>query len=365
MSTKLHDLFERCGQSPWLDNIQRSHIESGHLTSMRDRGVRGLTSNPAIFQKAIKGSSDYDTQFRTLIAAGESIEASYWQMVITDICSALEIFRPVYDTSSGGDGFVSVEVDPRLANDTSGTIAAARWLRAQIPHPNVMIKVPATKAGIPAIEQLISEGCNVNVTLIFSVPRYAEVMDAYLTGLERRLTSSDADLSGIASVASFFISRVDSEIDPILESNGATQLQGRAAINQGILAYDLFRQKFSGERWDKLRLKGAKVQRPLWASTSTKNAAYPDTLYVDTLIGPDTVNTLPENTLEAFADHGHVARTIDTEVNAAKAQWSALADHGVDVDAVAAKLEREGVGAFINSFDDLLESLAAKANTFS
>jgi transaldolase len=363
VSDTLKRLYSEQGQSPWLDNIQRSHIESGRLGQMRDRGVRGLTSNPSIFQKAIQGSQDYDAQFLELISSGHSIEESYWQMVLRDINDALSVFTPIYETSSKADGYVSVEVDPRLAHDTAGTIDAARWLRKQIPHPNVMIKIPATVAGLPAITQMVSEGVNVNVTLIFSLPRYADVMDAYLTGLERRVDQGAKDLSEIASVASFFISRVDSEIDPHLESADAQSLLGKAAINQGVLAYEAFRETFSGTRWDKLSSLGAQLQRPLWASTSTKNPSYPDTLYVDSLIGPNSVNTLPESTLEAFADHGTIARTIDSKIEQARTEWQALAEHGIDVAVVAEKLEREGVAAFIKSFDELLDALSTKADT--
>jgi transaldolase len=346
-----------------LDNIQRSHLTSGHLAHMRDRGVRGLTSNPSIFQKAIQGSVDYDDQFKSLIDSGKSIEDSYWEMVLTDISDALDVFLPLFNSSGGGDGFVSVEVDPRLAHDTDGTLSAARWLRSRIEQPNVMIKIPATLAGLPVIRQMIAEGCNVNVTLIFSIPRYEEVMEAFISGLEDAVAAGATDLSGVSSVASFFISRVDSEIDKQLGIDSS--LAGTAAINQGVLAYQTYKRVFSGLRWERLQALGAKTQRPLWASTSTKNPAYPDTLYVDSLIGPDTVNTLPENTLEAFADHGRLARSIDADPELAIRQWTDLAEHGIDVDAVAAKLEDEGVAAFITSFDDLLKTLKDKAVTFS
>jgi len=363
VSELLRSLFTSHGQSPWLDNIQRSHLTTGHLANMRDRGVRGLTSNPSIFQKAIQGSADYDDQFKSLITSGKSIEDSYWEMVLTDISDALDVFLPLFNSSGGTDGFVSVEVDPRLAHDTTGTLSAARWLRSRINQPNVMIKIPATLAGLPVIRKMIAEGCNVNVTLIFSIPRYEEVMEAFISGLEDAVASGSTDLSGVSSVASFFISRVDSEIDKQLGTN--SHLAGTAAVNQGALAYQAYKRVFSGPRWERLQALGAKTQRPLWASTSTKNPSYPDTLYVDSLIGPDTVNTLPENTLEAFADHGKLARTIDADPDLATRQWNELANHGIDVDAVAAKLEDEGVAAFINSFDDLLKTLEDKAVTFS
>ena len=363
MSERLRNLFSQHGQSPWLDNIQRSHLTSGHLANMRDRGVRGLTSNPSIFQKAIQGSVDYDDQFKSLIDSGKSIEDSYWEMVLTDISDALDVFLPLFNSSGGGDGFVSVEVDPRLAHDTDGTLSAARWLRSRIKQPNVMIKIPATLAGLPVIRQMIAEGCNVNVTLIFSIPRYEEVMEAFISGLEDAVAAGATDLSGVSSVASFFISRVDSEIDKQLGIDSS--LAGTAAVNQGVLAYQAYKRVFSGLRWERLQALGAKTQRPLWASTSTKNPAYPDTLYVDSLIGPDTVNTLPENTLEAFADHGRLARSIDADPELAIRQWDEIAEHGIDVDAVAAKLEDEGVAAFITSVDDLLKTLKDKAVTFS
>lgn len=364
MPQNIARLYPEFGQSPWLDNIQRKQIESGELSLIRDRGVRGLTSNPAIFQKAIQGSTDYDAQFADLIKAGRTVEDAYWEMVLRDIEGALNVFSPIHESSMGGDGFVSVEVDPRLAHDTAGTVAAARWLRSRVTAPNVMIKIPATRAGLPAIEQMISEGCNVNVTLIFSIPRYQEVMESYLRGLEKRLASG-GDISSVSSVASFFISRVDSDIDKMLEERNATELLGKAAVNQGVLAYEAFRAVFDGPRWTVLKNAGARVQRPLWASTSTKNPAYSDTLYVDSLIGPDTVNTLPENTLEAFDDHGTPARTIDVSVSRSQAEWLALASYGIDVDQVADKLETEGVAAFIKAFDELLEVLGDKAKSFT
>jgi len=276
---------------------------------------------------------------------------------------ALEIMQPVHDASGGVDGYVSVEVNPALASDTDGTIAAARDLDERISRPNLYVKIPATAEGIPAIQQMISEGRSVNVTLIFSLVRYAEVMEAYLSGLEAR----DGDLSDVSSVASFFISRTDSEVDRRLDAIGgdsALALRGRAAVAQGQVAYEMFRQVFSGERWEALASRGARVQRPLWASTSTKNPAYSDTLYVDSLIGPDTVNTLPDATLAAFEDHGTVARTVDIDPVAAHDTLRDLATTGVDLDDVARVLEDEGVAAFMASFDDLLDSLGAKVASF-
>jgi transaldolase len=300
VSNILRRTFDDHGQSPWLDNLQRSYITSGKLSELISSGVRGLTSNPTIFQKAIQGSADYDDQFSSEIRKGATPLEAYWSLVIKDIIDALDVFTDLYSSSSGLDGFVSVEVDPRLARDGEQTLLAARALHERINRPNVMIKIPATEEGLPAIEQMISEGRNVNVTLIFSLQRYQQVMDAYIAGIEARAQQGLA-VSGIQSVASFFISRVDNDIDELLNSDGspeALELRGKAAISQARLAYALFQTTFSGPRWEKLSALGASVQRPLWASTSTKNPSYPDTLYVDELIGPMTVNTIPEATLE-------------------------------------------------------------------
>ncbi len=365
-SNRIAALYDQQGQSAWLDNLKRGYITSGQLVSIRDGGVRGLTSNPSIFQKAIQDSSDYDEQFTALRAEGNSIVDDYWSLVIRDIHSACDVFSKVYDGSNGVDGYVSVEVDPGLAHDGAGTEAAARELHAKIHRRNLMVKIPGTEEGLAPIEQMISEGRCINVTLIFSLDRYSKVMEAYLRGLERFASDRDADLSRVASVASFFISRVDSEVDRRLDAIGSEEalaLRGKAAIAQAKLAYQLFVEAFSGPRWDALAARGARVQRPLWASTSTKNPAYPDTLYVDELIGPDTVNTLPDNTLEAFADHGTIARRIDADVDEARAVWDALARVGVDMDDVAAQLEREGVSSFQKSFDELITALQSKSDT--
>lgn len=366
-SDRLKRLSTEADQSPWLDNLTRGALHSGELAALIQAGVRGLTSNPTIFQKAIMGSDDYDVQFRELVDAGCGVEDAYWSLVERDIRAAAELFAPLFAESRGSDGFVSVEVDPRLARDTEGTLSAARSLHQRLAMPNVMIKIPATKEGIPAIRAMIAEGRNVNVTLIFSLDRYAEVMEAYIEGLTERAADPAADLSSVASVASFFISRVDTDIDPRLEahgSSGALALRGRAAVAQAKLAYDLFRSRFSGPAWDALAARGARVQRPLWASTSTKNPAYPDTLYVDELVGPSSVNTLPETTLVAFADHGRVENRLSENLDEARAVWNGLGEFGVDVDEVAAKLEVEGVGSFTSSFEDLLASLSQKAAAF-
>jgi len=358
--SRLHDLFDHEGQSPWLDNIRRGWITSGELERWIARGVRGLTSNPSIFQKAIQGSAEYDQQFTEAIGSGLGVEASYWELVTSDISAALDILRPVYDQSEGLDGYVSVEVDPGLARDSAGTEASARELDERLAAPNLYIKIPATAEGLAPIQQMISEKRSINVTLIFSLERYAAVMEAYLAGLE----AAPGDLSDISSVASFFISRVDVEIDRRLDEIGSEEalaLKGKAAVANGKLAYELFRQTFSGPRWEALVERGARVQRPLWASTSTKNPDYPDTLYVDELIGPDTVNTLPDNTLEAFEHHGTVARTVDGGVQEAHAVIEALAGLGIHMDEVTQKLEDEGVAAFEKSFDELLAALGEKA----
>ena len=361
---RIANLYHEFGQSPWLDNLKRGYITSGQLGHLVDKGIRGLTSNPTIFQKAIQGSPDYDEQFRKLAAGNHPIIDDYWAMVLADINGALDVFAPLYHDSHGADGYASVEVAPDLAHDSAGTEAAARDLHEQIRRPNLMVKIPATAEGVKPIEAMIAEGRNINVTLIFSLDRYAEVMEAYIAGLERYSTRPGADLSRVASVASFFISRVDTEIDQRLETIGtpeALELRGKGAVAQGKLAYQMFQRTFSGSRWEALKAKGAVVQRPLWASTSTKNAAYPDTLYVDELIGPDTVNTLPEATIEAFADHGKLARRVDANLDQAEAAWAGLTAVGVDLDDVAAKLEREGVSSFQKSFDELLGALDAKA----
>ena len=363
---RIADLYEQHGQSAWLDNLKRGYITSGQLVAIRDRGVRGLTSNPSIFQKAIQDSSDYDEQFAELRNDSRPIVDDYWSLVIRDIHSACDVFSKVYDQSNGVDGYVSVEVDPGLAHDGPGTEAAARELHQRIDRRNLMVKIPGTEEGLAPIEEMIAEGRCINVTLIFSLDRYSRVIEAYLRGLERLAEDPAADLSRVASVASFFISRVDSEVDRRLEaigSNEALALRGKAAVVQGKLAYQLFLDAFSGSRWEALARRGARVQRPLWASTSTKNAAYPDTLYVDELIGPDTVNTLPDNTLVAFADHGTLARRVDADVDEARAVWAALPNVGVDMEDVAAQLEREGVSSFQKSFDELITALESKADT--
>jgi transaldolase len=361
--TTLHDLSTLGGQSPWLDNCRRDWIEDGDLRALVERGVRGVTSNPTIFAKAISGSTRYDEQFRRCIATMSPAEA-YWELVTTDIESAMEILAPVYVESAGVDGYVSVEVAPSLARDADGTVKAAHQLRSAIAGRNLMVKVPGTIEGLDALRQLVAAGLSINVTLLFSVSRYDEVVEAYICGLEDRLAAGVTDLSTIAGVASFFISRVDSEIDKRLESLGtptALEHRGLAAVAQARVVYQHFLELFSGPRWERLAAHGAQVQRPLWASTSTKNPSYPDLLYVDSLIGPNTVNTLPDATLEAFADHGTVATTITLDAPQAAATLRGIEALGVDLAQVAEQLEIEGLASFAASFDELITELEQKA----
>ena len=356
--TKLNELAH-LGQSVWLDFIRRSFILSGELQALIDQGVRGITSNPTIFEKAIAHSDDYDRQLRELVAAGKSVEDIYEALVIQDIAAAADLFRPVYDKSGGGDGFVSLEVSPNLANNTLATMAEARRLFAALNRPNVMIKVPVTAEGVPAVEQLTSEGININITLMFSMAHYEAVAEAYIAGLEK-LAASGGDLSTVNSVASFFVSRVDSLLDPQVEAAGAPELAGTIAIANTKLVYQRFTELFSGERWQRLADKGARVQRPLWASTSTKNPDFPDTLYVDTLIGPHTINTLPPATLEAFLDHGVVAVTVGDDLDEARQQLARLAQLGIDLHAAGEELQRDGVDKFKQSFASLLHTIGQK-----
>ncbi|MCD9623040.1 transaldolase [Rhabdothermincola salaria] len=361
--SRLIDLHVVHGQSPWLDNMRRDWLVDGQMQDWIDRGVRGMTSNPTIFQKAIAGGEAYDDQFADLVGSGTSVIDAYWEMVVDDIEAALGLLRPVHDASGGEDGFVSVEVSPLLARDTDGTLEAARGLNERIARPNLYVKIPGTAEGLPAIRQMITEGRSVNVTLLFSVERYREVMEAYLSGLE----ANDGDLSAVSSVASFFVSRVDGEADKRLDAVGtpeAAALKGKVAVANAQRAYQAYLETFSGPRWEALAARGARVQRPLWASTSTKNPAYPDTLYVDTLIGPDTVNTMPEGTLADFDDHGTLARTVDADPAAAEDVLEALAGVGVELADITRVLEDQGVASFSASFDDLLGALEQKAATF-
>lgn len=356
--TKLHELAE-LGQAIWFDYISRSLVVSGELEELVDQGLRGVTSNPSIFEKAIAGSADYDEDLNRLVRDGRSVAEIYEDLAMSDIRSAADILRPVYQKSGGADGYVSLEVNPALAHDTEATIAEARRLFASLERPNVMIKVPATPAGIPAIESLIGEGVNVNVTLIFSLEQYEAVATAYIAGLEK-LALSGGDVGKVASVASFFISRVDTAVDKALAEIGNTEILGKIAIDNAKIAYGRFREIFSSKRWKKLATGNARVQRPLWASTSSKNPAYPDTIYVDNLIGPDTVNTLPPATLDDFLDHGTVAATVETDVDGARNRVAELATLGIDLDAITNKVLDEGVAAFAKSFEGLIASIAEK-----
>ena len=361
--TKLQRLLAEHDQSPWFDNLTRGYLRDGTLARMVGNGIRGVTANPTIFAEAIKGSTDYDEQFSSLSADGTPVGDAYWELVVADITAALAVLRPVFDTSGGTDGFVSVEVAPELARDTGATVAATRQLHKRINQPNLFVKIPATAEGVPAITAMIAEGRSINITLIFSLARYAQVIEAYLSGLEA-LIKAGRDPSSVHSVASFFVSRVDTEVDAQLQAVGTDEalgLRGRAAVAQAKLAYRLFRQQFSGERWQRLAERGAHLQRPLWASTSTKNPDYPDTLYVDSLIGADTVNTLPESTIAAFEDHGTLARTIDVGVEEAAKVMDHLARVGIDMEDVGLTLEDHGIVGFHESFQEVLAALERKA----
>lgn len=357
--TRLHDLFSEQGQSPWLDNLRRDWIRNGELARWADRGVRGLTSNPTIFQNAIGGSDDYDHELAELVAQGLSTVDCYWGLVKTDIRGALAALAPIHEASGGEDGYVSVEVAPSLAHDAAGTVAAAKELDGDIAASNLYIKIPGTAEGLQAITEVTAAGISVNVTLLFSLERYADVIEAYLTGLQQ----VEGDLSGISSVASFFISRVDAAVDAELDAIGtpeALALRGKVAVANAQVAYGMAMSRFSGPDWDALVARGARIQRPLWASTSTKNPDYPDTKYVDELIGPDSVNTLPDKTLAAFEDRGTVARTIDADLAGAQTILDQAAEVGVDLSAIAAKLEADGVASFAASFDDLIATLQGR-----
>jgi len=369
-SNPLHELHGE-GQSVWLDYIRRGILDNGELEQMiRRYDLRGVTSNPSIFQQAIGDSDDYDDAFDFLAGDGADAGEAYEALAVEDITRACELFRGVYDASGGTDGFVSLEVSPELAHDTDATVQEARRLWGAVGRPNLMIKVPGTDAGLPAIEQLLSEGMNVNITLLFAVENHERVMEAFLRGLERRLEQGGA-LDHVASVASFFVSRVDSAVDAQLEKIAAAApdeaarqralgLRGRAAVANARLAYRRFQEIFSGERWDRLAAAGAQVQRPLWASTSTKNPEYRDVIYVEELIGPHTVNTMPLATVEAFADHGVCRRTVDQDVDGALADLAALREVGIDMDAVTDQLQRDGVEKFAKSFREMMQVVDAK-----
>ena len=352
-------LFTEQGQSPWLDNLRRDALADGTLHKAIESGIRGLTSNPTIFQKAISSSRLYDEQFSAALAEGKSTEVAYWDLVTSDIVAACDLFAPLHQESGGTDGYVSVEVSPLLCHDTHGTIRAARDLNARIDRQNVMIKIPATDAGLQAISEVLADGISVNVTLIFGMDRYQQVVAAHQAGLEELARRKPSRLSSVASVASFFISRVDNAIDPRLSSTNIPQ--GRTAIAQAKVAYRHFLDHLDHPRWKTLAEHGALPQRPLWASTSTKNPNFSPTLYVDELIGPQTVNTLPDATIDAFNATGRVARTLDSDLDAARHHLAQVEEAGVDLQAVADQLEADGLASFTASFEDLLNTLSAKA----
>jgi transaldolase len=359
--SRLHRLADY-GQSVWIDFLSRDLLRSGELERrMRDDAIVGVTSNPTIFQKAISAGDAYDDQLREVLEDERDPKEVFLRLAIKDVSDALDLLRPVWDGGSGRDGYVSIEVDPNLAFDTGATIDEATRLHETIERPNLFVKIPATQPGLPAIEEMISRGRSINVTLIFSLERYAEVAEAYIRGLER-LVESGGNPSTVASVASFFVSRVDTEADRRLdEIGGHDELEGKLAVANAKLAYQRYEQIFAGERWEALAAKGATPQRCLWASTSTKNPAYRDVLYVEELIGPMTVNTMPEETIEAFQEHGEVAPTLEEGIDEAKQVFADLERAGVDYDDVTATLEREGVEKFADSFAELLEGIRAKS----
>lgn len=354
------------GQSVWYDNIQRSLLMNGELAGMIQRSeIRGVTSNPTIFMNAIVKSKDYDLSLLPLAAASMTTEEIFFALAIEDIQEAADLFLPLYQQSNAGDGYVSLEVSPYLANDTTATLEQAKQLWKRVSRPNLMIKIPATKAGIPAITDAIAAGINVNVTLIFSLLRYAEVMDAYMRGLEKRVETG-LPVDSLASVASFFVSRVDTLIDPrlqeIIAAGGqramdAKDLPGKAAIANARLAYADFKLAFNSQRFHELRANGARVQRPLWASTSTKNPEYRDVLYVEELIGPETVNTIPPQTLAAFLDHGQVRLSLGEDLAGARKVLADLEKLGISMAAATSELEEQGVKSFSDSFTVLLEGI--------
>ena len=354
MSTLIEKLTS-LGQSLWLDNIQRRQLENGEVKAMIERGdIRGMTSNPSIFNNSISKSKDYDSALVPLAWSGWDAEKIFWELAIEDIRAACDLFNPLYEETNGGDGYVSIEVSPTIAHDTEATAAQAQQLWARVARPNLMVKIPATKEGIPAIRRALAVGVNVNVTLIFSLKRYAEVMEAYLSGLEDHLAAGHS-IDHIASVASFFVSRVDTKVDPQLPEG--SRLRGQAAVANAKLAYDEFIKTFMGHRWENLKVRGARVQRPLWASTSTKNPAYPDTIYVDNLIGSETVNTVPPATLEAFRDHGVAAVTLLSDLDQAREAIAQLEAAGISMDQVTQELEDEEVKAFADAFAQLLGTI--------
>jgi transaldolase len=359
-STPLEQLDEH-GQSVWIDFLSRDFVEQGDLQGLIDQGVRGVTSNPTIFQSAIADGDSYDEQLKEVLKDQTEPKEVFLQLAVRDIQGACDLLKQVHDEGSGKDGWVSLEVDPNLAHDTQGTIEEAKRLHELVDRKNLLVKIPATKEGLPAIEESIASGIPINVTLIFSLERHREVAEAYVRGLER-LVESGGDPGSVASVASFFVSRVDTEADKRLdEAGGHDELKGKLAIANAKLAYQTYKEVFSGDRWQALAGKGASVQRPLWASTSTKNEAYKDTIYVEELVGPETVNTMPRELVEAVLDHGDIrGNTIEEDLDGARKVFEDLKAAGIDYDDVSETLEREGVEKFAKSFKDLFSDVESK-----
>jgi transaldolase len=358
--SRLHELAAR-GQSIWFDTLSRDLVRTGELKRMMEEdAVTGVTSNPSIFQKAMSQGDAYDEQLRELLERTDDPKEIFFTLALEDIRDACDVLRPAYDAAGGADGYVSMEVLPGIAYDTDASFEQARWIAQEVDRPNLMVKIPATMPGLPAIEESIAHGTSINITLIFSLERYKAVVEAYLRGLER-LVAGGGDPSSVASVASFFVSRVDTEADKRLEAAGRGDLAGKLAVANAKLAYEHYQRAFSGERWEFLAGKGASVQRCLWASTSTKNPAYRDVLYVEELVGPDTVNTMPLETIEAFQDHGEVrGDTVLEGLDEARALLGELREAGVDYDDVVAVLEAEGVQKFADAFDEIVEEIRAK-----
>jgi len=368
---RIKQLYEREGQSVWQDDISRDMLNRGEIRkSIEETGIRGLTSNPTIFEKAIAAGNAYDEEIVALLDRGLDTAAIFETVAVHDIQAACDLFRPVYDSSGGRDGFVSIEVSPSSARNGGQTAEEARRLWAAVDRPNLMVKIPGTSEGAVVIQQMLEEGININITLLFAVASYEQVARAYLEALTTR-QEANQPIDRLASVASFFVSRVDTLVDKLLDekiaaaSNDAEKqrleaLKGKAAIANAKIAYESFQRLFSGPAWETLAAGGAAVQRPLWASTSVKNPAYPDVMYVDNLIGPDTVNTMPRPTIAAFLDHGVVERTIDRDVDAAHQTMKDLAAVGIDMDAVTRQLEEEGIASFVKSFDSLLAGVGSK-----
>jgi transaldolase len=362
MTNHLHEI-EAQGQSIWIDNISRQLLEDGEMARLvEEDGITGVTSNPTIFEKAMAHSDRYDDAFREVIDETKDPQEIFERLAYRDIRDAADLLRPVFEETNGLDGYVSFEVPADMAFDTDKTIEAAKRYKAEIDRPNVLIKVPGTAEGVKAFEELTALGINVNVTLLFAVKRYEEIAEAFIKGLERRVEAGES-IDKSASVASFFVSRVDGKVDKALEGTGHEDLRGKAAIANARIAYESFERIFSGPRWEALSEKGANPQRPLWASTSTKNPDYPDTLYVDELIGPYTVNTMPDQTIEAARDHGTAARTVDKDVEQAHELIKQVKAAGVDFDhIVQQELVDEGVKSFSDSYDSLIDSIKSKAS---